>query len=338
MATLLELRRRVRSVKNMRQITRAMKLVSGAKLRRAQDAMLAARPYSDKMWEVLGGLAQVGDDDLDHPLLAERPEEHVTAVVVTSDRGLCGGFNSNVLRYAHRGLDVWQDRAVTVVTAGSKGWDHFCRREWEVEKADDELLKKLSYTRAAALARYLIESYERQTTDAVYLIYNEFVSALRQRLVVEQLLPVRDLPFETPDEVSFREASRAYAASRAVGEVPEGLGASGAVASVLESVTGEAHEFAVTAGPPVEVVDYLYEPSAGAILEEILPRFVETQVYQALLESTAAEHAARMAAMDNATKNAEELIANLTLTMNKLRQEAITTEILEVVGGAEALR
>jgi F-type H+-transporting ATPase subunit gamma len=338
MATLLELRRRVRSVKNMRQITRAMKLVSGAKLRRAQDAMLASRPYSDKMWEVLGGLAQAGDGSVEHPLLAERPEEHVTAVVVTSDRGLCGAFNSSVLRYSHRALDVWDDRAVTIVTAGSKGWDHFRRRQWAVEKADDELLKDLSYTRAAALAGYLIESYERKTTDAVYLIYNEFVSALSQRLIIEQLLPVRDLPFETPDDVSFREASRAYAAARSVGEVPQGFGAIGAVASALGEATEEAREFAATVGPPVEIVDYIYEPSADAILGEILPRFVETQVYQALLESTAAEHAARMAAMDNATKNAEELIADLTLTMNKLRQEAITTEILEVVGGAEALR
>ena len=338
MATLLELRRRVRSVKNMRQITRAMKLVSGAKLRRAQDAMLAARPYSDKMWEVLGGLAQGGDDSVEHPLMVERPEEHVTAVVVTSDRGLCGGFNSNVLRYSHRALNVWQDRAVTIVTAGGKGWDHFRRREWEVEKADDELLKSLSYARAAALAAYLIESYERKTTDAVYLIYNEFVSALRQRLIVEQLLPVRDLPFEMPDDVSFREASRAYAAARTVGEAPEGFGAIGAVAAALGVVTAEDRESDATVGPPVGIVDYIYEPSVGAILEEILPRFVETQVYQALLESTAAEHAARMVAMDNATKNAEELIADLTLTMNKLRQEAITTEILEVVGGAEALR
>ncbi len=338
MATLLELRRRVRSVKNMRQITRAMKLVSGAKLRRAQNAMLAARPYSDKMWEVLGGLAQVGDDTIEHPLLIERPEEHVTAVVVTSDRGLCGAFNSNVLRYSHRALGVWEDRAVKIVTAGSKGWDHFRRRQWEVEKADDELLKALSHTRAAALAGYLIESYERKTTDAVYLIYNEFVSALSQRLIVEQLLPVRDLPFEAPEEVSFRDASRAYAAARSVGEVPEGFGAIGAMASALAEATVEADQFAATVGPPVQTADYIYEPSAGAILAEILPRFVETQVYQALLESSAAEHAARMAAMDNATKNAEELIANLTLTMNKLRQEAITTEILEVVGGAEALR
>ena len=211
MATLLELRRRVRSVKNMRQITRAMKLVAGAKLRRSQEAMLAARPYSDKLWEVLGDLAQAGEQPARHPLLTPRAERRVTAVVITSDRGLCGAFNSNVIKYAHRALDVWGDREVRIVAVGRKGWDHFRRLGPKVERADDMLLKALSFPRAAAVAQDLIERFVAGETDAVYLIYNEFVSALRQHLVVEPLVPIHELPLEPDAGMSFKEASRAFA-------------------------------------------------------------------------------------------------------------------------------
>ena len=337
MATLLELRRRVRSVKNMRQITRAMKLVAGAKLRRSQEAMLAARPYSDKLWEVLGDLAQAGEQPARHPLLTPRAERRVTAVVITSDRGLCGAFNSNVIKYAHRALDVWGDREVRIVAVGRKGWDHFRRLGPKVERADDMLLKALSFPRAAAVAQDLIERFVAGETDAVYLIYNEFVSALRQHLVVEPLVPIHELPLEPDAGISFKEASRAFAEARTGGHVHEAFRAIGAIASELAGSTEETRRFIAAHDRPVELVEYIYEPSAQAILDQLLPRFVEAQLYRALLESSAAEHAARMAAMDNATKNAEELIADLTLTMNKLRQEAITTEILEVVGGAQAL-
>lgn len=336
MGALLELRRRVRSVKNMRQITRAMKLVSAAKLRRSQESMLAARPYAEKMWEVLGELSAHAERR-DHPLLQQRREDRITAVILTSDRGLCGSFNSNVLRYAHRALRVWDDQSVQLVTVGKKGHEHFRRRSWPIARASTDLLSNLSYGRAAELAQFLMEEFTEDRTDAVYVIYNEFVTALNQRLVVEPLLPIRKLPFDAEGEGTFREAARAYGEARTGGEVDELYGAIGTVATELAEAREEAEEFIAAQGPPVELVDFIYEPSADRILESLLPRFVETQVYQALLESSAAEHAARMAAMDNATKNAEELIENLTLTMNKIRQSVITTEILEVVAGADAL-
>ncbi len=335
MATLLELRRRVRSVKNIRQITRAMKLVAGAKLRRAQDSMLDARPYSEKMWDVLGELAATSEQKVSHPLLEVREVKRITAVVITSDRGLCGAFNNNVIRYATRALDTWDDKELHVVTAGRKGWDHFRRGKWDVDTAGDDLLKNLSYPRAAAAARYLIELYETKETDAIYLIYNEFVSALHQNLVVEPLLPIRELPFGGASGTTFREAARAFAEAEVEGSEHPGFSAIGTIATELGESMAEAASF--DAGAPTEIIDYIYEPSGQAIINELLPRFAEAQVFQALLESSAAEHAARMAAMDSATKNAEELIDDLTLTMNKLRQEAITTEILEVVGGAAAL-
>jgi len=338
MATLLELRRRVRSVKNIRQITRAMKLVAGAKLRRSQEAMLAARPYASKMWDVLGDLQADDEGGVQHPLLDASRDGHITAVVITSDRGLCGAFNANVIKYTHRALDVWSDREVKLVAAGRTGWAHFRRRPGiDVERADEELLKNLSYPRAAATAQHLIDQFLAGETDNVYLIYNEFRSALSQHLVVEPLLPIRDLPFGRDTGLSFRQAARAYAEARTGGHVHEAFGAIGAVATELGESMQETQEFVAGHREPVEISDHIFEPDAQSIVDTLVPRFVEVQVFQALLESSAAEHAARMAAMDNATKNAEELIADLTLTMNKLRQEAITTEILEVVGGAEAL-
>jgi F-type H+-transporting ATPase subunit gamma len=335
MATLLELRRRVRAVKNIRQITRAMKLVAGAKLRRAQDSMLDARPYSEKMWDVLGELAANSEQKVSHPLLDVREVKRITAVVITSDRGLCGAFNNNVIRYATRALDTWEEKELHVVAAGRKGWDHFRRGKWDVDKADDDLLKHLSYPHAAAVARYLIELYETKKTDTVYLIYNEFVSALRQNLVVEPLLPIRELPFDKAYGTTFREAARAFAEAQVTGSEHAGISAGGTIATQTSASMSEA---AINdPGTPTEIIDYIYEPSGQAIINELLPQFAQAQVFQALLESSAAEHAARMAAMESATKNAEELIDDLTLTMNKLRQEAITTEILEVVGGAAAL-
>lgn len=337
MGALLDLRRRVRSVKNMRQITRAMMLVSAAKLRRSQESMLASRPYSEKMWEVLGELSG-HSEQRNHPLLQQRREDRITAVILTSDRGLCGSFNSNVLRYAHRALRVWDDQAVQLVTVGKKGHEHFRRRDWPIARADTDLLSNLTFPRAAELAQFLMERFVDDETDAVYVIYNEFVNTLTQRLVVEPLLPIRRLPFDEEGEsTSFREAARAYGEARTGGEVDELYGAIGTVATELAEAREEAEQFVAAQGEPTELVDFIYEPDADSILAALLPRFFETQVYQALLESSAAEHAARMAAMDNATKNAEELIEDLTLTMNKIRQEVITTELLEVVAGAEAL-
>ncbi len=342
MATLLELRRRVKSVKNMRQITRAMKLVSAAKLRRAQDMMLASRPYSDRIWDVLGELGARAEKG-NHALLTPRREDRVTAVILASDRGLCGSFNSNVLRYAHRALAVWDDQAVELVTVGKRAHDHFRRASWPIVRTENELFRDLTFGRAAELAQYLVQRYVDNETDAVYLIYNEFVTVLRQNLVVEPLVPIRDVPIGALDEaegVNARAAARAYAEARTGGSV-EGFGAIGRIAADIAAAEAEADEFAAYQasahqGGEVELIDYIYEPCADDVLEELLPRHVESQVYRALLESLAAEHAARMAAMENATKNAEELIEDLTLTMNKIRQEEITTEILEVVGGAAA--
>jgi F-type H+-transporting ATPase subunit gamma len=343
MATLLELRRRVRSVKNIRQITRAMKMVAAAKLRRAQEDMLKARPYADKIWDVLNELSQRTQTGGDRPLMTPHDGNRVMAVVITSDRGLCGSFNSNVIRYAERALAAWsaKKRDVNLVTVGKVGHRYFRFHGRGIERHAEDLLADLSFARAAELAQYLVDRYVERKTDAVYLIYNEFKSVLRQHLVVEPLLPVRGIDFAAvEDGVSARDAARAVAeAAAGIVDPTEaddgGMGDIGGIATEWGETQRDV--IAMAATEPVELVDYLYEPSADAIFDSLLPRHVETQVYHALLESHAAEHAARMTAMENATTNAEEMIENLTLTMNKIRQEEITTEILEVVGGAEAL-
>ena len=323
MATLLELRRRVRSVKNIRQITSAMKMVAAAKLRRSQERMLNSRPYSDRMWEVLNELAQ-RTEVREHPLLKPRPEGSITAVIITADRGLCGAFNANITRYAQRALKVWQDRNVKLVTVGKIGERTFRHLGWPVQRTYPDVISNLDFADAAALAGYLTEKYVDGHTDAVYLIYNEFVTVFRQNLVAEPLLPIRGMNVAAAT-TGARETARSLAFEGGGGD--ETIATGGTATAVLEAADSK----------PVEMIDYLYEPGAAEVFDALLPRHVETQVYRALLESTAAEHAARMAAMDNATRNAEEVIENLTLTMNKIRQEEITTEILEVVGGAEAL-
>ena len=333
MATLLELRRRVRSVRNIRQITRAMKMVAAAKLRRAQTRMMSTRPYAEKMWEVLNELAQRSEPHR-HPLLSQRRHDRITAMIVTSDRGLCGSFNTNVIRYAQRALGVWRDKSVGLVTVGKVGDGFFRRRPWPIDRSSPDLLADLTFARAAAVARQLMDTFVEGETDAVYVIYNEFKSVLRQNLVVEPLLPIRGISFAPGSDVSARQAARAIAGSQA-GLPLDGLGEFGHVATA----SADAREAEATdTVQAVELVDYLYEPGAREIFDHLLPRHLETQVYQALLESVAAEQAARMTAMENATKNADEMIDTLTLTMNKIRQEEITTEILEVVGGAEALQ
>lgn len=337
MATLHELRRRVRSVKNIRQITRAMKMVAAAKLRRTQDRILAARPYSDKIWDVINETA-IRTEARDHPLLQQRREGHITAVVISSDRGLCGSFNSNVMRRTHAALDSWEDRAVQLVTIGKAGYNHFRERQWHIAHNYADLLGELDFADAARVARRLTVRFTDEETDAVYLIYNEFKSVLQQKVVVEPLLPLHGLAFEHEEGVTARQAARAFAESRAGGEALTGVEEIRGIGVDWGELQEEAEEEAREAARETqEMIDYLYEPSAERIFTDLLPRHVETQVYRALLESLSAEHAARMTAMDNATQNADEMIDDLTLTMNKARQEEITTEILEVVGGAEAL-
>jgi len=285
-ANLKEIRRRIRSVKNTQQITKAMKMVAATKLRHAQEAILEARPYADAMADVLSAVAvRVGPEA--HPLLEVRPENKVLLVVVAADKGLCGSFNANILRSATNFLEENRKKDLTVETAGRKVSDFFKRRAYELRKCHDSIFLRLEYSTADEMAEGFKAAFLEEGFDAVYLLYNEFKSVIQQKVRVRRLLPV----------------------------ARSDMGLEG----------------------PVEVVDYLYEPPPAELLRELLPRHVSTQVWRALLESNAAEQGARMTSMDSATKNAGEMIDSLTLKMNKIRQAAITTEILEVVSGAEAL-
>ena len=287
MPSLIDLRRRIRAVKNTQQITKAMKMVAASKLRRAQDRILNARPYALQMQRVLRSVASRVDPSV-HPLLAVRevrPDSQTLVVIVTADKGLCGSFNTNVIKAAG-GFIASRQEACTLGLVGRKGRDFFGRRGFKVLYEQIGIFQKLRYEDARAIAHTAIEAFAGGQVDRVVLVYNEFKSVMSQRVVVEPLLPI------------------------ARGEVE--------------------------AAPGPEV-DYLYEPSPQEIFNQLLPRYVEIQVYRALLESNAAEHAARMTAMDTATKNSGDMISSLTLYMNKVRQAAITREIIEVVSGAEAL-
>ncbi len=287
MATLQDIRRRIRSVQSTQKITRAMKLVAAAKLRRAQERVIEARPYAAKMAELMRTLGRgLGEDK--HPLLVRRTGDRTLVVVITADKGLCGAFNTNVLR---RSLELVRGRAVEttgLVTVGRKARGFYRRRPWPIRGERIGLLDHLTFEQAQALAGELMQPYLADEVDEVVLVFNEFRSVAVQRVTVEQLLPIDT--------------------SAGAGEA-EGAG-----------------------------VDYLYEPDAATILAALVPRHVEVQVYRALLESAAGEHGARMTAMEAATKNAQELIGHLTIQYNKARQERITKELLDIVGGAEALR
>jgi F-type H+-transporting ATPase subunit gamma len=287
MANLIDIRRRIRSVKNTQQITKAMKMVAAARLRRAQDRILATRPYALEIKKVIANLAAHAGDRLKHPLLEVRPEERVLLVVVTGDKGLAGSFNANVLRRATETIP--RLRNVELLLLGSKGVAFFRRRPLKVRKGYTTLFSNVTYAQAEEIAADLRESYAAGGYDAVHVIYNKFKSIISQELTEERLLPI---------------------------PAGEGGGA--------EAAGGQTRE-------------YLFEPSAAEILEELLPRYVTFQVYRILLESQAAEHAARMTASDSATKNAGEIIDRLTLRYNRARQAAITTELIEVVSGANAL-
>jgi F-type H+-transporting ATPase subunit gamma len=290
MANVRDFRTRIRSVKSTQQITRAMKLVSAAKLRRAQERILAARPYALKMLEVLSSLASRANPDR-HPLLSKRPEKKVIVVVLTADKGLCGSFNTNILNRARALLEEMSDRDVRVDPVGRKARDWFGRRDYPTRRVIVDIFRSLSIKHGRDIASDLVRSFVEGECDAVYLIYNEFKSAIQQRVVVEPLLPIP------------RETFASEEAAMAMG-----------------------------------VEDYIYEPAQENLFEALLPKHVQIQIYRALLESTAAEQGARMAAMDNATRNAGEMIESLTLQMNKIRQASITKEILEVVSGADALK
>jgi F-type H+-transporting ATPase subunit gamma len=288
MATLRDIRRRIRSVQSTQKITRAMKLVAAAKLRRAQERAIEARPYSHRMAELVSSLARgLGEDK--HPLLAPRAGARRLYVVVTADKGLCGAFNANVIRRTGDLLRHGEADDARLLAVGRKVRDFARRRAWPLQGERIGLLDRLQYGQARELARELMRVYLDEATDEVWLVFNEFRSVAVQRVAVERLLPIQ---------------------AAAPGEAP-----------------------AAGAG-----VEYLYEPDAKTILDALLPRYVEVQVYRALLESAAGEQGARMTAMEAATKNAQEMIGALTIQYNKARQERITKELLDIVGGAEALR
>jgi F-type H+-transporting ATPase subunit gamma len=290
MPSLIDIRRRVRAVKSTQQITKAMKMVSASKLRRSQERVVNARPYARKMLSVLNSLAARVDPSA-HPLLAERPasDGRTLLIVITADKGLCGSFNTNVVKAATVFANDTPARQVAMGLVGRKGRDFFRRRGFDVRYEDVGLFSALKLSHAQAVAARAIEEFTAGRVSSVYLVYNEFKSVMTQRVVVERLLPIARLD--------------------------ESAGADPA------------------AGPGV---DYLYEPSPVAIISELLPKHVESQIFRALLESAASEHAARMTAMDAATRNASDMIEGLTLYMNKVRQAAITREIIEVVSGAQA--
>ena len=303
MPSLIDLRRRIRAVKNTQQITKAMKMVAASKLRRAQERIMSARPYAIQMQRVLSSVAGRVDPAI-HPLLAvreRRPESKTLAVVVTADKGLCGSFNTNVVKAAGAFITE-SSMPATLGLVGRKGRDVFVRRGFAIVFERIGIFQKLRFEDGQAVAQIAVDAFVSGDVDRVVLIYNEFKSVMTQRVVVEQLLPI-------------------------------------ARADVDHAPPPEPHGAAPGTPPGAGYlpVEYLYEPSAQAIFDQLLPRYVEVQVYRALLESNAAFFAAQMTAMDTATKNSADMIANLTLYMNKVRQAAITREIIEVVSGAEAL-
>jgi len=287
MANLRDIKKRIKSVKNTQQITKAMKMVSAAKLRRAEESVKQARPYANKMLGVLSSLALRADSSA-HPLLARREVKKIAVIVITSDRGLCGAFNSGIIKKADSFLRLnkmnYESIGLTVV--GRKAADHYKRNGGQINKEHTNILYGFGYHTAAGIAGDIINAYTNEEVDEVYLLYNEYKSALVQEAMMERLLPITPLKGETE----------------------------------------------------MSVVDYIYEPNKDSILEEILPKHVEIQVYRALLESIASEHGARMAAMDSATRNAKDMIGRLTLYYNRARQATITKELVEIVSGAEALK
>jgi F-type H+-transporting ATPase subunit gamma len=363
MANVLDLRRRIRSVKNTRQITRAMKMVSAAKLRRAQERALQARPYAQMLTNVLESLVRRTDlydettGDVVHPLLVEREEKNVLVVVIAGDKGFAGGFNSNIGKAAQRFIDErrGQGQNIDVEPIGKKAIGLYKKRypaavyEHKEEHYDNDLAKhiedirhraapievaaehadllaKADITPVSEVAHSIIARYERAEIDAVYLVYNEFKSVISQRVVVEKLLPIRKLGSHEITAAEEMTEEQKEAAARAAES--SGVSINAPEETVIEQ---EAKRFGTAD------VDYIYDQEPERLFRHLMPRYITTQIFHALLESIAAEHAARMTATDAATKNAGELIDKLSLTMNRVRQAAITKEIIEIVSGAAAL-
>ena len=287
MPNLKDIKRRIRSVKNTQQITKAMKLVAASKLRKAQHAILEARPYAIKLMDVLNHLAARCNSDL-HPLLDVREGNKHLFLIITSDKGLCGGFNGNIIRKTSEYLKENPQNQNSLIIAGKKGNDIFRNRPVKIVEEYIGWAKNFDYLKAQAIGQNLATLFSEKKVDKVFMIYNEFKSVMAQEVIVEQLLPI------VPENLEDRKDSFA--------------------------------------------VDYVYEPDEGAILDELMKRYMTVEVYRAFLESSASEHGARMTAMDNATRNAGEMIGDLTLTYNQARQAYITKELIEIVNGAEALK
>jgi F-type H+-transporting ATPase subunit gamma len=284
MPSLIDIRRRIRSVKSTQQITKAMKMVSAAKLRRAQDRVMSSRPYAKMLREMLANVAAAapaGEEGVS-PLLIEKPERRIQVVLLTSDRGLAGAFNTNLIRAAQSFATEHSDAVVEFETIGRKGRDYFARRTWKLTGEHIGILGKPAYSDAAAIGQKVAQRVLNDEVDAVYLIYNEFKSVMSQKLTISKILPV-------------------------------------------------------SAPVQDEPVDYIYEQPPEQLLASLLPKYIELQVYTAIIETVASEHAARMTAMDSASTNAADMIERLTLYMNRVRQASITREIIEVVSGASAL-
>jgi F-type H+-transporting ATPase subunit gamma len=291
MPTLLDFRRRIRSVKNTQQITRAMKFIAAARLRRAQETAVSLRPYAAGIREVLRSAMSRIENPEQFPLLTQRPEERVLVLVAAGERGLCGAFNANVLRRAFEFLREKNDKTVEVIAIAKKSRDAFAKRSWKIAAEYIDVTTRADLGVAGKIAAEVMKIYEAHQADSVYLIYNEFKNVMAQTLRVEKLLPLEHAALGEP----LKDAPQTSSA---------------------------------------DAVDYIYEQPAAEIFNKLVPRYVEMQIYRMLAETSAAEHAARMTAMESATSNASDVIDALTLHMNKVRQAAITREIIEVVSGA----
>ena len=291
MPTLLDFRRRIRSVKNTQQITRAMKFIAAARLRRAQETAVSLRPYASGIREILRSAMSRIENHEQFPLLTQRPEEKVLVLVTAGERGLCGAFNANVLRTAFDFLREKTGKAVEIIAISKKSRDSFRKRQWKIVREYIDVTSRADLGKAAEIAAEAMKIYESGAADSVYLVYNEFKNVMTQTLRVEKVLPLE----------------RSALSEQQKGAPPASSG---------------------------ELVDYVYEQPAEEIFNRLVPRYVEMQVFRMLAESSAAEHAARMTAMESATSNASDVIDALTLHMNKVRQAAITREIIEVVSGA----
>lgn len=282
MPTLIDMRRKIRSVKNTQQMTKAMKTVSAAKLKKAQLQMLSARPYSYLLTKTIRSIASKVENKI-HPLLEMREEKNCDIVVITSDKGLCGAFNSSIIEKAEKFVSSLEGKNFSLIPIGKKGRDYFTKKGYPVKRAWTDILFKFSYEKSLEISEYLLKLYENKETDSIYVVYNEFKSTIRHDIVIDKLLPVEP----------------------------------------LEEIEGYS--------------DFIFEFPPEEIFSHLLPLYVKFTLYHMILESAVSEHASRMIAMDNATRNAEEMIDRLTLVMNKIRQTSITKEIVEITTAAEAL-